>query len=484
VNTEMKVLVVDDEEGIREGMKRVLSKRGFNVDTAENGEKAIELLQSSFYDLAFIDLKMPGIDGFKVTEYINKDLDNQSTVVIIVSALATVEAAVEVTRQGAFDFLVKPFTPDDLIHVTERAVKQRRLIIEREKYFLELNREKSLSNQILQSMQEGLVVINLRKQIVLMNPKAEYYLGQRFHESLTVEKLFYTKKVREHINELLHSSYKNPETRIFKAKINEDLMLEFRLDPIFREKRLNGILIIIYDITEDWKIEQDKNRFISMVAHELKSPIAAIINYINVILSGMFDDKPEKVHEILERCKLRGQAMLELIQDLLYINRRDTGKIEKTIKRYDLKSILEEQLEFYRATAEERKITLELVSDGSKEYPVMSDKQDLDRIFMNLISNGIKYNRDGGRLTVKISKKNKTLVVEFEDTGIGMTEDEIKGLFKEFYRVKNKKTLGITGTGLGRATVKRVLGEYNGRIEVKSKPDVGSTFTVYFPAGE
>ena len=181
-----------------------------------------------------------------------------------------------------------------------------------------------------------------------MNPKAEYYLGQKFEESLTVEKLFYTKKVREHINELLHSSYKNPETRIFKAKINEDLMLEFRLDPIFREKRLNGILIIIYDITEDWKIEQDKNRFISMVAHELKSPIAAIINYINVILSGMFDDKPEKVHEILERCKLRGQAMLELIQDLLYINRRDTGKIEKTIKRYDLKSILEEQLEFYR----------------------------------------------------------------------------------------------------------------------------------------
>ena len=114
----------------------------------------------------------------------------------------------------------------------------------------------------------------------------------------------------------------------------------------------------------------------------------------------------------------------------------------------------------------------------------MSDKQDLDRIFMNLISNGIKYNRDGGRLTVKISKKNKTLVVEFEDTGIGMTEDEIKGLFKEFYRVKNKKTLGITGTGLGLATVKRVLGEYNGRIEVKSRPDVGSTFTVYFPAGE
>ena len=480
MNDTMHVLVVDDEQGVREGIKRVLSKKGYIVDTAENGEKAIELLKHKNYDLAFIDLKMPGIDGFKVTEYIHNEVKT-NTVVIIVSVLATVDAAIEVTRRGAFDFLVKPFTPQDLLNVAERAERQRKLIIEREKYLLELNREKSLSHQILQSMQEGLVVINIRKQVVLMNPKAEYYLNQRFDESLTVDKLFYTKRVRELIEELLGSSQAKEETKVFKARINEDLMLEFRLHPIFRDNNLNGILIIIHDITEDWKIEQDKNRFVSMVAHELKSPLAAIINYLNIIISGMLDDKPEKIHEILERCKIRAEALLELIQDLLYINKRDTGRIEKSIRRYDLKESLKEQLDFYSATARTRNIELKLQTDGAEKYPVMADKQDLDRIFMNLISNGIKYNREGGKLTINIRKEDKYIVVDVSDTGIGMDEKEMQNLFKEFYRIKNKKTAGITGTGLGLATVKRVLGEYNGKITVKSTPDVGSTFTVYFP---
>ncbi len=474
----MNVLVVDDEEGMREGIRRILSKKGFTVDTAESGEKALELLKDKTYDLAFIDLKMPGIDGFKVTEYIHSEVKS-NTVVIIVSAIATVEAAMEVTRHGAFDFLVKPFTPQDLIAVTERAVKQRRLIVEREKYLLQLNKERSLSNQILKSMQEGIVVVNVLKQIVLMNPKAEFYLNQKYSDELTVESLFYTKRVKE----LIYCNLGNPAeckgTRVYRAHVKEDLMLEFRIEPIFVEDNLNGVLVIIHDITEEWKAEQDKNRFVSMVAHELKSPLAAIINYLNIILSGMFDNKPEKIHELLERCKIRGEALLELIQDLLYINKRVAGKVEKDIKRYDLKKILQEQLEFYKPNAEEKGIKIELIADENDEYPVMADKQDLDRIFMNLISNGIKYNRENGRLTVKIKKEKGNIIVDISDTGIGMNENEMKNLFKEFYRVRNEKTAGIVGTGLGLATVKRVLSEYNGRIEVHSKPDVGTTFTVY-----
>lgn len=139
-----KVLVVDDEEGIREGITRVLSKRGFVVTAVDSGEKALELLKTDPYDVALIDLKMPGISGFEVTKFIQEELHNK-TVAVVVSALATVEAAVEVTRRGAFDFLVKPFTPSDLLEVTARAVKQRKLIMERESYLLELNSERNYS---------------------------------------------------------------------------------------------------------------------------------------------------------------------------------------------------------------------------------------------------------------------------------------------------------------------------------------------------
>lgn len=173
-------------------------------------------------------------------------------------------------------------------------------------------------------------------------------------------------------------------------------MFQIRIDPLLRGEEMGGAIIIINDITEEWKAEQDKNRFVSMGAHELKSPIAAIINYIDVIKTGMFDNQVPKIHELLERCKIRGEALLKLVRDLLYINKREAGRVEKSIESLDLREVLEKQ--------------------------------------------------------------------------------------QEFYRIRNKNTSGISGTGLGLTMVKRVLTEYNGRITVDSVLDKGSTFTVYFPA--
>ncbi len=478
-NENLNVLVVDDEEGMREGIKRVLEKKGFSVDMAENGEEAINLLKQNSYDIALIDLKMPGIDGFQVTEYINENIGNK-TVVVIVSALATVEAAVEVARHGAFDFLVKPFTPSDLVEVTERAAKQTLLIREREKYLYELNSEKNLSRQLINSMQEGVIVLNINKEPVLMNPKAEFFLKKNYSESLTLEQLFSDSRILEAIEEVLKNE--KPTKKIINLSI-ENTMIQFSIETLTIEGKQGGIIIILNDITDEWEAERDKNRFVSMVAHELKSPMAAIINYINVIQTGMYDDRIDKIHEILERCKIRGEALLELVRDLLYINKREAGKIEKTIERLNLKEVISAQLDFFKGQADKRGISLKLEAPEDNYY-VKADRQDLDRIFMNLISNGIKYNRDNGSLTIRLKRENKSIKIEVSDTGIGMTEEEMKNLFKEFYRVKNEKTSGISGTGLGLATVKRVLSEYNARITVDSKPDEGTTFTVIFPQTE
>jgi len=475
----MNIIVIDDEEGMREGIKRILQKRNFLVDAACDGETAIELLKKKSYDIAFVDLKMPGIDGFKVTEYINNRVENR-TVVVIVSALATVEAAVEVTRHGAFDFLVKPFTPGDLNEVTDRAIEQRMLIYEREHYLSELNSERTLSRQLINAMQGGLVVLNIEKKPVLVNPKAEYLLGTKFESNTVLEDLFTEEDLYDTISGALSSSPEEVTTKILETQ-HGDRMLQYRISPLVFGDQINGIIIIIYDFTDEWKVEQDKNRFIAMVTHELKSPVAAIINYINVLQTGMFDGQPQKVHEILERCKIRGEALLELIRDLLHLNRRDAGKVEKSIETLDLRELLASQIEFYRGQADSRGITVTLhAAEGL--YHVKADRSDLDRIFMNLISNGIKYNTDGGKLDIEITREGGDWSVAFTDTGIGMTQEEISHLFQEFYRVRNKKTSGISGTGLGLATVKRVLAEYNGRIVVRSKPDSGSTFSVYLPA--
>ncbi|UCF97021.1 MAG: response regulator [Spirochaetaceae bacterium] len=476
----LRVLVVDDEEGVREGMRRVLERSDYKVDLAANGEEAINLLKAHFYDLALIDLKMPGIDGFEVTRYINETLGRQ-TVVVIVSALATVEAAMEVTRQGAFDFLVKPFNPKDLQGVVERAVRQRTLILEREKYLTELASERNLSHQLINSMHEGIIVLNINREPVLMNPKAESFLSVHYSPQLTLQQLSLSGETLRFIDDVLSSGSPKEETRVRWEKVGER-MLEIRVNPYLREGESNGVLIILDDVTRQWQIEQDKTRFISMVAHELKSPIAAILNYVNIILTGMFDDQVEKIHEMMERSKIRGEALLDLIRDLLFLNQSDAGKVEKSIERLELKRILREQLEFFQAQADRSGIKVSLEAQDL-EYPVRADRKDLDRIYMNLISNGLKYNREGGTLTLSLQQDEQAVVVRVRDTGIGMSAPEIKGLFEEFYRVKNPHTSGIPGTGLGLATVKRILDEYNGTIRVDSEPSKGSTFTVTLPRG-
>jgi signal transduction histidine kinase len=474
----VSILVIDDEEGMREGMRRVLDRKGFRVRTAGDGETALAMLEENPCDIALVDLKMPGIDGFKVTERIAEQFGTR-TIVVIVSALATVDAAVEVTRHGAFDFLVKPFTPGDLTMVVERAMRQRTLIREREKYLSELSSERTLSRRMINSMGEGVVVFNIRREAVLMNPRAEEFLGARYREGITLAELFPERELEAAVAQALAAA--DPLAEIPPVqKWRGGRMLKVGPTPLEGEGAPAGAIVILTDVTDAWKAEQDKNRFVSMVAHELKSPLSAILNYINVILTGMFDDNPGKVREMLERCKVRGEALLELIRDLLFINRREAGKAPKNVEELDLKKVLSAQLEFFRVQADRRGLTVSLAA-ALPRYPARADRGDLDRIFMNLISNGMKYNRDKGTLTIGISDAGPAWEISVADTGIGMSEAEMVDLFQEFYRVKSRKTSGITGTGLGLATVKRVLAEYGGRVTVSSQPDAGSTFTVFFP---
>ena len=271
------------------------------------------------------------------------------------SPRASVEAAVEVTRQGAFDFVVRPSTPENLICVVERAAQQGRMVREREKYLSGLAGERNLSHQMITSMHEGVVVLNIRREPVLMNPRAEHFLGTHFRDGMSLPDLFPDLDTAAAIEAVIDSAPDRPECRLVQITGGER-RLQASISPLLRDGEAGAV--ILSDVTETWKAEQDKNRFVSMVAHELKSPLSAIINYINVILTGMFDDNPPKVREMLERCKVRGEALLDLVRDLLYINSREVGKVERTIEALDLKAVLASQLEFFQVQADKRRIGL------------------------------------------------------------------------------------------------------------------------------
>lgn len=472
----LRVLIVDDEEGMREGMRRILEKRGYLVDVAENGSQAIGRIGGRSYDLALIDLRMPEVDGFAVTEHIARVCDGK-TVVVIVSALATVEAAVDTTRNGAFDFLVKPFAPDDLLRVVERAAGQCCLIREREKYLVELATERSLSRLMINSMHEGVIIFNLRGEVVLCNPRAELYLGAGCGSRCDDEPL--GPLLGDAVGAILRD---DGGERVLSREVS-GYHLTIRIAPYLANGGTGGVIVLLHDVTEEWKAEQDKSRFVSMVVHELNGPLAAIMSYVNLMLDGSLSGEPGRTREVLERIKARGSGLLDLVRELLALNRATSGTAEKTLSRIDLASVLREQIAFVQEEATRARVAVRFEAHAGS-YPFMANRSDLDRIFLNLLFNGIKYNLPNGTLEVDLrpSADGSWTLVSFKDSGIGMSEEEMKSLFQEFYRAKNPRTQSVPGTGLGLATAKRVLSGYNGRIEVQSAPGKGSTFTVKLPA--
>jgi two-component system phosphate regulon sensor histidine kinase PhoR len=336
---------------------------------------------------------------------------------------------------------------------------------------------RTLPLQVLDALHEGVVVVDARRAVVLMNPRAEAVLARRWSPGTMLAELFPDAGALGAIEEAIAAG--KATSQAFCHKLG-DAVLEVGVSPFTGGGTGLGAVILLSDITDAWKAEQDRLRFVSMVAHELKSPMSAILNYINVILTGMFDNDPAKVHEMLERCKIRGEAMLDLVRDLLYINRREVERVRKDAEDLDLCAVLGEQAAFFAVQTERRGIEVRIQCEVPRA-PVRADRADLDRVFMNLLSNAIKYNRDHGRVDVGVSDAADGWSVAITDTGIGMTAAEREGLFREFYRVKNERTAGIPGTGLGLVTVKRVLADYGAKIAVASKPGKGTTFSVTFP---
>jgi len=488
-----RVLIVDDELGMREGISRLLQNRGFETATAEDGQAALARLHELEYPIVLVDLKMPGMDGFEFLDRIRES--DRKTICIIVSAFATIESAVQTTKMGAFDFVVKPFTPDDLMLVVNRAIEKwklsretARLRSERDAHLLQLATEKSRLRTIMQSMADGLLVVNIDGQVVLGNAAACRLLGcaEGSCESAPVSELISNRDICGEIQRLLQA---RDDTQLFLEWEPEEMeadeapaALRVTLAPIRDEaERFLGVVVLLSDISEAKEYERMKTRFISMVAHEIRSPIGAVESYLNLFEEGVGLENPQRVREIARRCLDRTSALLALVEDLLEITRRDVPSRKKKIENIDVRQLLRDMTEFHRSSAAVRNIALKLEVTGECNS-IEADPGDIERMIGNLLSNAIKYNRDSGKVFVTLDGASDFLRIEVRDTGIGMTSEEMRRLGEEFYRIKNSQTRAITGTGLGLSLVRKIVATYNGTLEIDSRPGEGSVFRVLIPA--
>ena len=366
----MHIMVVDDEPGMRMGVARALrdfsvrlvdinGEVRFEVEQAASGEEAIDKIHLHAPDILLLDHKLPGMTGLDVLETLAQE-KHEDLLTVMITAYASLETAVAATKKGAYDFLAKPFTPEELKNTVRKAAGH--------------------------------------------------------------------------------------------------LILERQARKLAAEKR------------------QVRFQFISVLAHELKAPLAAIEGYLQIMKDHAAGDDPKVYDHMIDRSLTRAEHMRKLVGDLLDLTRIESGRKKREVATIDLREVTQQAIDTVNPVATPRGITINV--DSPATVPLQADRGEIEIVMNNLVSNAVKYNRDGGRVDVRLKPAPDQVTIEVSDNGIGLTADEAAKLFNDFVRIKNEKTRNILGSGLGLSIVKKLAQLYNGDVNVQSEPDVGSTFTV------
>ena len=484
------VLVVDDEQDIRDACERILSRVGYQVQKASRGDEALDILNKESVDIMLLDLKMPGMDGLEVLERVRKQ--NTDIQVIVITGYATVETAIEAMKQGAYDFIPKPFEPDQLRIVVNRAWEKICFIQETEKLELERNRtlsdldtEKSRIRTIIESFPSGVMVTDSKGRVVLMNPAFKQLLvldndvkvGNRIENYLPDKEL--CRLVLE-ISQGKHVDYDDiPD---YEFSLNSEKHLMARGQPVLGErKECLGAVLNIVDISDMKLLDQLKSEFVAKVSHELRSPLSTIHEQLAIVIKDMVGEDYAQDQNILTRAREKTSGLIALIGDLLDLSRIEEGIICHEPQPVRLEEILKNIVEFLetRASQKAQSLTLELPETPVPE--LTADPIAIESIFGNLVSNAINYTQEGGEIIVAVDMAGINLRVSVKDNGFGIADKYLDKIFDRFYRVKDDKTRYITGTGLGLPIVKGLLDSMGGFIDVESEPGKGSVFTVLLP---
>jgi PAS domain S-box-containing protein len=474
-----RILVVDDEKRIRDGCRSILSTAGFEVGLAESGYAGLKKIEDEHFDIILLDLMMPGLRGIELLEHVKAR--HPDTLVIVITGYATLEHAVEAMKKGAFDFISKPFSPEDLRAVTGRAIEYIRNLED-------IAHEKSRMGTLIRHLSDGVMATDSEKQVALANPAFLKMTGYRGESPIgsPVANLIHNETLLQMIDEALSmpaDQFAELTEEFDQGSLAEDkeTILAVRCVP-FRDRlhRNLGTVTVVHDISALKKMDQIKSDFVSMVAHEIKSPMNSVLALVKVIQDRLAGDVTEKQLEILGRVSEKIKGLSDLAADLLDLARIESGLIALEKEKLQVASLLSDQVAFHQTRAQSKNIQLSLETPPDLP-PILVNKRAIEEVIANLLTNAIKYTPQGGKVSVSAGAEKDYVHIVVKDTGFGIAPEDLKRVFERFYRVKNDQTRFITGTGLGLAIVKSIVDAHNGLIKVESQIGQGSTFHVDLP---
>jgi signal transduction histidine kinase len=480
-----RILVVDDEPGILSGVGEILTLEGYEVDTADCGRRAQELITRQPYDVALIDYRLPDVDGLTLLRSIRQRCPEVMTCMI--TAYANIETAVFATRQGVDLFLPKPFSPDDLLGAVDTLLGYKKLRDEAGELraahaasLRELASEKSQTHSLVASLRDGVLAVNREGEIVLANRAMEEMLGAAAGELLgrQVGPALGGGVLAPAVAAL---DPQNPAPAVFEAEAGDQRLFVTVSGFYDDEGAMLGRIVTAVDISSVRRMALEKARFTRTLVHELRAPLGALKSIVEVMRDRSLGNDLGPYLSFLDRADERIDGLGELISDLLSLSRIEhEGAPRQPDAPADTPTIVGEVVELWRDRALARSVRIEV--DLAPELPPCTiPADDLRTLLTNLVGNAVKYNRASGSVTVRAGRSGEGLEIAVSDTGIGIEPGNLARLGEEFFREKRKETRGVEGNGLGLAIVRRLVERAGGRLAVRSRPGEGSEFRVIFP---
>ncbi len=341
----------------------------------------------------------------------------------------------------------------------------------------EVKSEKNKVETILQNMTDGVLAFNLSGDLIHINPEAKKLIGRNFYDDLKFDAFF--KEIDADIS-IGNIIYMHHEDKIERETTIGGRIIKFTFASFNMENKIGGILVVVHDITSQQKLENSRREFVANVSHELRTPLTTVKSYAETLMDMPIDDK-DMQNKFLGTIANEADRMTRIVKDLLTLSSLDEGQYQiKPFERINLSEFITDIVERMFFTAKQKHQSL-TCSASNKPVFVMTDKDKLEQVVINIISNAIKYTHENGKIEVSIDVVYKDAYIKVRDNGIGIPAENLPRIFERFYRVDKARSRDTGGTGLGLAIAKQIMTELGGNIIINSVYGEGTEVILSVP---
>ncbi|HHW02370.1 MAG TPA: cell wall metabolism sensor histidine kinase WalK [Thermoanaerobacterales bacterium] len=494
------IITSNDETKFQKGQKLLTPE----ITQATFGREARDIREDPRSKIRYMYLAYPVKSGTRVVgiiylissmENIYKTIGDTKTVLFIATLIALLVTGVlgyalsktitgpiqEVTRnaallaQGNFDRKIQVRSNDEIGKLTGMF---NFLTTRLKETMEEISDEKEKMEAILTNMADGVIALNSRGEIIHINPAARQMLsleedptGKNFESAL--KDLF---KINP--EDFLGEDSRAREVLVKKDKV----VIKSIIAPLKRESRIIGLILVLQDITKQFSLENMRKEFVANVSHELRTPLTTIKSYAETLLDGAMEE-PSVARQFMGVINNEAERMTRLVNDLLELSRLDNKETRWDKKPVSPSALLKDVIS--KMTVSIRKKNLELETDILQPSPdIFADRDKIEQVFQNILSNAIKYTPEGGKIFIKLESMDGRVRIIFGDTGIGIPKEDLPRLFERFYRVDKTRSRELGGTGLGLSIAKEIVEAHDGSIAIDSELGRGTRVTILLPAVE